>query len=321
MNAPDLLDLALGKTDDGAPDTPDRDTASDPLLADRLDRIGRGLRLMLDDDPARFEPPAGLASRTIAFVQQEARRRADVIEFVPRARRFRFEDLAVAATIFLASMLALAPAVLRGRERWGRAGCAHNLQQVGLRLNQYAALNETYPFVSAEDEVPHVGSIVCRLSEGGFPIEPEELHCPCSGSVCDKSKKIPALAAVREALKRSADEGCRMLENDFAFHVGYRPRPDHEPAPLPAYLSATTPILADSPPHDASRAILLGNSPNHAGRGQNVLFADGHVEWSDDRRVSPIDKDLYLNNDDQPTYGIGPADAVLMPSVFRIKSR
>jgi len=40
-----------------------------------------------------------------------------VLEFHPAPRRFRLGDFAMAATIFLASILALAPAILRGRER------------------------------------------------------------------------------------------------------------------------------------------------------------------------------------------------------------
>ncbi len=101
-----------------------------------------------------------------------------MLELAPAPRRFGFGDFAMAATIFLASLLALAPAVLRGKERWGRAACLNNLQKVGVRLHQYAALNHAYPFVDSEEQVPHAGAILCRLKEAGLPDRPPRPAVP-----------------------------------------------------------------------------------------------------------------------------------------------
>jgi prepilin-type processing-associated H-X9-DG protein len=230
----------------------------------------------------------------------------------------------MAATIFVASILALAPAVLRGRERWGRAACTNNLQKVGVRLHQYAALNHAYPFVDADEEVPHVGAIVCRLNEAGFPVDPRDLHCPCDESD-HRPDRVPRYAEVAERMRVAPHEVCRMLDNGYAFHIGHypNPAPNGEPVPLrPDAGLQSIPILADRPGFDtASGSIHDGNSPNHGGQGQNVLYADGHAGWLGSRWVSPADKDLYLNNADRPAYGIGPEDSVLMPASFRVNSR
>ncbi len=321
MNAPDMIDFALGQLEGDDASQASLEVQSDPALAERIDRLGLGIRRMLDDDPNDTNPPKGLAERTIAFVETSIRERASIIEFVPRRPRVRREDFAVAATIFLASLLALAPAILRGRERWGRAACTNNLHKVGMRLNQYAAMNQSYPFVSTDDDLPHVGAFVCKLSEAGLPLEPMDLACPCSGSDCGKAASLPHRSAICDAMKRSHDEGSKMLKNDFAFHVGYRRGLNGDPGPVPAHPQHATPILADQPTYSPDGDILPGNSPNHAGRGQNVLFADGHVAWHDNRWVSPDDNDLYLNNENRPAYGTGPADSVLMPSVFKVKTR
>jgi prepilin-type processing-associated H-X9-DG protein len=135
---------------------------------------------------------------------------------------------------------------------------------------------------------------------------------------------VPELSEVREAMKASPNGACKLLHNDFAFHIGHYPTPHatSKPGPLrPESGLQAIPILADRPGFDASGAIHHGNSPNHGGQGQNVLFADGHAAWLSSRWVSPADTDLYLNNANRPAYGLGPQDAVLMPASLRINSR
>jgi prepilin-type processing-associated H-X9-DG protein len=327
MNASDLLDFALNKLDSDDSARAAREFEADPGLADRADRLASALPTFLDDGDA-YDPPPGLARRTLAFVETESRiRRPSILEFNPARMRFRREDLAVAATIVFASVLALAPAVLRGRERWGRAACQSNLQKVGMRLHQYAAINHAYPFVSCDEEVPHVGTIICRLNDAGFPINPGDLQCPCSGSNCAKEGTIPPLSQVAKTMKESPEAGCKMIgANDYAFHIGNYPSPTvytdpkGKAVPLSAFASHAIPIVADRPAFNEGE-VLRGNSPNHAGQGQNVLFADGHSAWHNSRQVTPADNDLFLNQFNRPAYGIGPEDAVLIPAVFRVQAR
>ena len=168
-------------------------------------------------------PLSDLARRTLDFVERAAQERPAVLEIAPAPRRFRLGDFAMAATIFLASLLALAPAVLRGKERWGRAACLNNLQKVGVRLHQYAALNHAYPFVDCDEEVPHAGAILCRLQEAGFPIDPRDLKCPCSES----SSKLAPRPPVRRG-GRGAEGGARRGMP----HARQRLRVPHRPLPL-----------------------------------------------------------------------------------------
>ncbi len=324
MNASEMLDYVLGQLEGDDAERAAREVESDPATQDRVERLARSLDLLLDDGEDAYVPPTGLARRTLDFVERAARERPAVLELAPAPRRFRLGDFAMAATIFLASLLALAPAVLRGKERWGRAACLNNLQKVGVRLHQYAALNHAYPFVDSDEEVPHAGAILCRLQEAGFPIDPRDLKCPCSESG-SKLHRVPRYAEVAAARRASPDGECHMLDNDYAFHIGHYASPfaAAKAGPLrPDAAHQAIPIAGDRPGFDhGSGSVHAGNSPNHGGQGQNVLYADGHAGWLGSRWVSPIDNDLYLNNDNRPAYGLGPEDSVLMPAGLRVNSR
>jgi prepilin-type processing-associated H-X9-DG protein len=71
------------------------------------------------------------------------------------------------------------------------------------------------------------------------------------------------------------------------------------------------PLMADAPACDANSEVRPGNSANHEGRGQNVLFTDGHVEFLTTRTVGPDGDDIYLNADQKVGAGRGPRDSVL----------
>jgi prepilin-type processing-associated H-X9-DG protein len=55
-------------------------------------------------------------------------------------------------------------------------------------------------------------------------------------------------------------------------------------------------VSHDSPPLERAR----GNSPNHGGAGQNVLFGDGHVEWKDTPFCGIEDDNIYTALLDRP---------------------
>jgi len=127
---------------------------------------------------------------------------------------------------------------------------------------------------------------------------------------------VPALEKVR---RKSPDLYRGLLSCDYAYHVGFR-NGSGRPGPVPANLTARVPLLADQPNHLQDH-ILAGNSLNHGGRGQNVLFSDGHISWHTTRQVSPVDLDMYLNEDLRPAPGISADDAALVPSLFPFMGR
>ena len=66
--------------------------------------------------------------------------------------------------------------------------------------------------------------------------------------------------------------------------------------------------MADAP---AGGSPFLGNSANHGGEGQNVLFLDGHMVFCKTRNVGIEGDDIYLNRAGRQAAGLDAKDAVL----------
>src|SRR5262249_3608133 len=70
------------------------------------------------------------------------------------------------------------------------------------------------------------------------------------------------------------------------------------------------PLLADRPPFAPGETQSAANSPNHGGRGQNVVFVDGRGKFLPVRRLG-VGDDIYMNHHGHIAAGITRADAVL----------
>jgi hypothetical protein len=310
MNAQDMLDYALGQLDGPARERLERQAEADPETAEVLDRLTRAVHFLLDDGQA-YDPPHGLAGRTVGYVEEQVRRRS-ILDFVPASVPFRWADVAVAASIFVAGILTLLPAFQRSKERMDQAGCAYNLQNIGRALWQYGSIHKVYPYAPPDDPKAHSGTFAAMLHDGGLLHDLRVLDCPSNGS-CQRSV-LPDLKALRHLRERDPRRYRDLIGWDYAYNVGYH-HGKQGPVSLEAVHSGTLPLLADEPSHEGHR-IHEGNSPNHGGLGQNVLFADLHVNWHDTRRVGPHDDDLYLNAEHRPAPGLGIHDAALLPSLM-----
>ncbi|WP_422929753.1 hypothetical protein [Singulisphaera sp. PoT] len=310
MNATNMIDYALGKLDDPDREQLEGEASSDPQLAESLERLTRAVQSLIDDgDP--LEPPPDLARRTVDYVSQNLHQHT-ILELMPRSVPFRWTDFAVAASIFFASLLTLAPALKKSQERMDQAGCGFNLQQLGLSLAQYAGRHGHYPYAPPGHPNEATGSFALTLHDSELLPDTAMLDCPCNGTR-HHSEPLPRLETLRELRTQSPDRYQNLVKWDYAYHAGYR-QDSGKVGPVPASLSSRVPLLADQPPHEAG-VILDGNSPNHGQRGQNVLFNDGHAAWHVTRRVSPLDSDLFLNEAHQARPGLDSRDAALVPSI------
>ena len=103
------------------------------------------------------------------------------------------------------------------------------------------------------------------------------------------------------------------LSGGYAYCLGWVDDKNvyHSPRHPSGQLRSTVPLMGDCPPAGAQ----LGNSRNHGGGGQNILFHDGHLKFLKTRLLSG--DDFYLNKDNEIAAGRDRADNVLGPSAAK----
>jgi prepilin-type processing-associated H-X9-DG protein len=319
MKADEMIEYVLGQAEGPERERLEQSLRDDGESAARVERLRQAIHRLLDDGTP-FEHPPGLARRTIAFIARNRRRPRTLLEYVPIRVPFRWADFAVAAGIFVAGVLTLLPAIQRSRDRMNQAGCVFNLQQMGNSLAQYASLHPALPYPPAHRSDAHAGTFAAILHDAGVLNDPRILDCPCNGACPHVGKELVSFDQVEQIRRTDPARYQRMLCWDYAYNVGYR-HASGRPGPLEVENASRIPVLADQPDHQNHLEIKDGNSPNHGGRGQNVLFGDGSVGWFRTRHISPHDPDLYLNNDRQPRPGVHVQDSVLAPSKMPFHGR
>ncbi|GAC1465372.1 MAG: hypothetical protein NVSMB9_04900 [Isosphaeraceae bacterium] len=315
MNPSDLLDYSLGQLEGENCARIERELPDDPEAAEIVVRLRRVIHQLLNDGDTILTPP-GLASRTVAYVNDTSRRKRSILDFVPVSVPFRPADIAVAASIFLAGLLTLLPAVERSRGRVDQAGCGYNLQQLGRALWQYGSRHAHYPNGLPEQRNSPAGAYAAMLSDSGLLSRDDMvslLDCPGNGRL-GKARMLPACDSLCDLVATDLPRFRELITSDYAYNVGHYNR-SGKVVPVTSDSQANIFLLGDQPPHIDFRQVLPGNSPNHGGRGQNVLYADLHVGWHNTRRVGPQDDDMFTNALHQLAPGLNPKDVSLMPSL------
>jgi prepilin-type processing-associated H-X9-DG protein len=316
MSPQEMLDYAIGALDDSEQEALERELRANPVQAERLVRLQRHLRLLLDDGDGA-EPPPDLIARTRRYVALYRSRRT-LHDFVPVSVPFRWADVGVAAGIFLAGLITLLPAVQRSRVQTNQAVCSFNLRQLGVGLFNYSAIHGTYPYPARNCPVPYAGLFQVMLHDSGLLRDLSALDCPCNGH-SERTQPLPDYATLCALHQHDREHARHALCGDYAYNIGWSRGTTHS-SPAPMATPIAIPLLADRPGHDHEGHIFPGNSPNHGGLGQNVLFTDGHVSWHTTRQVVPHDRDLFLNNKGLAQPGLDASDAVLAPGCLPVFS-
>jgi prepilin-type processing-associated H-X9-DG protein len=277
---------------------------ANPEARRRLELLRQALE-PLAADADEEAPPPGLCVRTLARIARQQRRRAPrpaALNLPPAPRpscsqtagatrgRWRRADVLVAAGLLL-TVLGLAFSALPRLWRDSRVyACQNNLRLFHQALADYSD-RHSHAFPKIEDQPPRnvAGVFVPILRDAGALPTGVSLTCPGKGSDA-----------------ASGTQGLELGKLQYAYSLGY--------LATGALYGLTSddddrlPIMADGPDVRDGQ-VFPGNSLNHEGRGQNILFIDGHVEFSKARALG-VD-DIYLNQDGLVAAGRGRFDAVL----------
>jgi hypothetical protein len=284
-----------------------------PELRFRLELLRRAL-IPLAADAGEEAPPPGLVLNTIARIAEHRCRglppapppSAHQRAFRPR-RVPRRADLLVAAAL----LVVIAGLAAVGLARWWRisyrAACAENMRVVWQGLKDYSDRQEGHFFPALEKEGPRssAGIFVPVLQEAGVLSPNANLVCPAEANRVQPARHLLRnLEELYEKDHEAYNRAARELAGSYAYSLGYQEGNDLKQ--LRQSSGDDLPILADRLPCGAP-----GNSPNHGGDGQNVLFIGGHVRWCTQRTVGVGGDDIYLNRNKETRAGLDQGDTVL----------
>jgi prepilin-type processing-associated H-X9-DG protein len=285
--------------------------ARSPEGRQRLDVLRQSLEpLAVDSEPPA--PPPGLVVRTIARVAEYCVRDRDL----PRAPAappsyvlprplWRRADVLVAACLLITVIGLAIPAVMQLRTPKAMVECQNNLRLAHEALRTYHDQHGKYPDIAAVKPHQAAGLVVPILVEAGVWPQDASVRCPGNGP------QLSCTVSLAQVKDMSADEFKQIaptLVPCYAYSLGYLDSNNVYNAPCndPSRPNSLLPLLADVAPGPDFR-----NSSNHGGRGQNVLFHDGHVRFTVLRTVGLDGDDIYLNRAHKVAAGLGSRDSVL----------
>jgi prepilin-type processing-associated H-X9-DG protein len=308
----------------------DEHLENNPKARRDLVALRRLLQPLADEAQVEIEPAGDLHFRTLRAVAglrgREQTRQSIVargLRAAPldayRRLRWRRADVLVAACIALVVLILVPPAILQVRHRQQIVACADNLHLFHQAIQQYA--NDRHgalPAPEADTPWNNAGIYAAKLREAGYWTGALQVNCPANNRTGRVAPEPPTLDMLQRYPDESEEhERClRQMGGCYAYNLGYEEGGRY--IAVSRDLGDGTPVIADRPFRRAESADwLLANSPNHAGRGQNVLFLGGHVRFTTTRIIN--DDDIFLNRDRHLAPGRGLRDVVLAPSETRAK--
>jgi hypothetical protein len=309
-----LLGYVLGALDDVERQQVEESLRNDPRFQRELAQAQASLKV-LEGTRGDHAPPPGLLQRTCRLVAENPRppRRRPMTP-VPAAALWsggtRWPDTLVTAAVLLVSSLLIAPAIQQTRFLTQRNVCQDNLRDLGMSLVDYSQFHQGYfPNVPSEGKLSAAGIFAPTLLREGFLKQSARLMCPGSPR---RILHIPSFEELQAAAEPQLRDLRTTMGGTYGYSLGYTDQRGlyHGTKNLGRAHFA---LVADVPSPDQPARQSL----NHAGRGQNVLFEDGQVRFTCSSKPDGLADDIFVNSDGLVAPGLGPDDAVIVPSDTR----
>jgi len=338
-----LLGYLLGALEPADMEAVERELENNPQLRKDLATIEAALHPIgfpeRDDDASLESPPPGLASRACEFVDDAKQ------DVVPRGlpssvtasnvtpakvtpakvaaamsqdagsggRRVRWADAVVVASVALAAVALLFPAIWSSRQQAQVTACQNNLRQIGVALAEYAGRSPDgrIPAVPIRGNRSTAGIYAALLQDQQLLEESQYLVCP-SSDLAEHALtfRIPTLGEIDRAAGEALVRLQRTMGGSYGYNLGYvedgqHKAPKHEGR-------AHYALMSDAPATFRPQR----QTKNHAGCGQNILYEDNSVKWvvnvSDD-----LSDDPYLNRSGLVAAGLDCSDVVVAESLAK----
>lgn len=319
-----MVDFLLGRLEKEQEDRLQERISSEDGLRELAADLKNTLRAL--DQLPEGEPSEGLTARTLARIRQD-RQMKTILARQEVSRRvfkptFSLRELAAVAAVAVAMAAVFIPSMRQARHNALVVKCGENMGQVGTAMQTFAlANNGQLPAVGAptrrwlcqtrqQAAAASNSAALFQLVQHGYALPPA-FQCPAvgEGSFVAKGGMVdfPAAKFVHYSYQHALGAN-RLCLND-ASRCGREKDM--------AILADATPVF-DGGRFDPRQANDQAASPNHSGKGQNVLFLDWHVAWVDKPTVGVNDNNIYLvdnlydyKGDEAPA---SPTDTFLLPA-------
>jgi len=321
----DLVGHAMGCLEPSQTGEMDALLRADSRLSRQSKTLMEALSLLREDPLA---PPANLAQRTIARVERAREADSATIIRLPKAPQpsrpswswssWRLGDLLAAGGVMMVAGLIGFPAIHQAWVRQRELACQDTLRTFGTALNHYADANQgRYPHVASAGPNSVASTYMVSLRENGFL--PEGGHSFCADLIPQAPPDRAQMDRFYQQDPTLFHRAARAMGGSYAYPLGWYEdgkltgphRNQDNDHPILADKGPRTTASQTRPPHSQMNHASA-NSPNHGGRGQNVLYKTGNVRFMATRQ-QPDGCDIYLNNSGEMRAGISPGDLVLAP--------
>jgi len=214
----------------------------------------------------------------------------------------------MALGVLVCASFLFVPALSHCRFASQTQACQNNLRQIGTAMTAYSDYHGGFfPAVPWQGNRAFAGVIGVMLRDSEFLSSPAALFCVAAQRRTEATlASFPTLVQIDNAPAKGLEAIRKAARGDYGFSVGYWER-----GKLALLRNQHRPwyaIAADAP----SDLLPSHATANHAGRGQSVLFEDGHYQFL--RRCCPrMSRDeLFLNHFGHVSPGVDANDSVIL---------
>ncbi len=183
-----------------------------------------------------------------------------------------------------------------------------NLRELGIALVDYSekAGQGHFPEVPTEGNRAVAGIYAPVLLDAGYLTDENRIICPSSALAREADTwELPTLNQIDQASGRLLMLFHRSMGGSYGYSLGVVDNGRHR---APRNLGRTYfALMADAP----SLQLAGHRSTNHGGRGDNILYEDGHIRYVVESNAQGDDP--FLNRLGWIEAGIDPDDAVVAP--------